>query len=174
MRPSEARPWPAPAKLNLFLHILGRRPDGYHELQTCFQFVDLCDDIIDRGALRRPHPCAAPARRASPRRTISACARRGRSRRRPGASLGADISVIKRIPMGAGLGRRQLRRGHLSGGAESALGLGLAHRKTGGAGIEIGGGRAGVRPRPGGLCGRGGGAAHRRYTRRWRRPSVTI
>ena len=38
-------PWPAPAKLNLFLHILGRRPDGYHELQTCFQFVDLCDEI---------------------------------------------------------------------------------------------------------------------------------
>ena len=37
--------WPAPAKLNLFLHILGRRPDGYHELQTCFQFVDLCDEI---------------------------------------------------------------------------------------------------------------------------------
>ncbi len=33
-------PWPAPAKLNLFLHILGRRPDGYHELQTCFQFVE--------------------------------------------------------------------------------------------------------------------------------------
>ena len=40
-----AKPWPAPAKLNLFLHILGRRPDGYHELQTCFQFIDLCDDI---------------------------------------------------------------------------------------------------------------------------------
>src|SRR6202022_303191 len=37
--------WPAPAKLNLFLHIVGRRPDGYHELQTCFQFVDLCDEI---------------------------------------------------------------------------------------------------------------------------------
>ena len=40
-----SKPWPAPAKLNLFLHILGRRPDGYHELQTCFQFVDLCDEI---------------------------------------------------------------------------------------------------------------------------------
>ena len=34
------RSWPAPAKLNLFLHIVGRRPDGYHELQTCFQFID--------------------------------------------------------------------------------------------------------------------------------------
>ena len=37
--------WPAPAKLNLFLHVLGRRADGYHELQTLFQFVDLCDEI---------------------------------------------------------------------------------------------------------------------------------
>ncbi|NNM61548.1 MAG: 4-(cytidine 5'-diphospho)-2-C-methyl-D-erythritol kinase, partial [Steroidobacteraceae bacterium] len=37
--------WPAPAKLNLFLHIVGRRADGYHLLQTCFQFVDLCDAV---------------------------------------------------------------------------------------------------------------------------------
>ncbi len=42
---TRSAPWPAPAKLNLFLHIVGRRPDGYHELQTCFQFVDLCDEI---------------------------------------------------------------------------------------------------------------------------------
>jgi hypothetical protein len=34
--------WPAPAKLNLFLHVTGRRPDGYHELQTLFQLIDLC------------------------------------------------------------------------------------------------------------------------------------
>jgi len=38
-------PWPAPGKLNLFLHIVGRRPDGYHELQTAFQFIDLWDSI---------------------------------------------------------------------------------------------------------------------------------
>ena len=37
--------WPAPAKLNLMLHITGRRPDGYHELQTVFQFLDLCDEL---------------------------------------------------------------------------------------------------------------------------------
>ena len=36
---------PAPAKLNLFLHITGRRANGYHELQTLFQFVDLCDEL---------------------------------------------------------------------------------------------------------------------------------
>ena len=35
----------APAKLNLFLHIIGRRPDGYHQLQTVFQLIDLCDEL---------------------------------------------------------------------------------------------------------------------------------
>ena len=38
-------PWPAPAKLNLFLHVIGRRPDGYHRLQTVFRFVDLTDEL---------------------------------------------------------------------------------------------------------------------------------
>ena len=37
--------WPAPAKLNLFLHITGQRPDGYHLLQTVFQFIELADEI---------------------------------------------------------------------------------------------------------------------------------
>ena len=39
------RVWLAPAKLNLFLHVTGRRPDGYHELQTVFQFLDFCDGL---------------------------------------------------------------------------------------------------------------------------------
>ncbi|MGA1731012.1 MAG: 4-(cytidine 5'-diphospho)-2-C-methyl-D-erythritol kinase, partial [Steroidobacteraceae bacterium] len=38
-----ATAWPAPAKLNLFLHVIGRRSDGYHLLQTCFQLIDLLD-----------------------------------------------------------------------------------------------------------------------------------
>ncbi len=37
--------WPAPAKLNLFLHVIGRRADGYHVLQTVFQFLDYCDEL---------------------------------------------------------------------------------------------------------------------------------
>ena len=100
---SEARPWPAPAKVNLFLHILGRRADGYHELQTCFQFIDLCDDISIRvrsdGRISRGAGAAGVAseddlcvRAAQALKSAAVCA------------LGADISVIKRIPMGAGLG----------------------------------------------------------------------
>jgi len=99
----EARVWPAPAKLNLFLHILGRRPDGYHELQTCFQFVDLCDDISIRvrsdGSIRRG--AGAPGVAAEE----DLCVRAAQALKAAGGcALGADISVVKRIPMGAGLG----------------------------------------------------------------------
>ena len=58
--------WPAPAKLNLFLHVTGRRPDGYHELQTVFQLIDLCDTIAisvrEDGRIERPD---GPAGRGS-------------------------------------------------------------------------------------------------------------
>jgi 4-diphosphocytidyl-2-C-methyl-D-erythritol kinase len=98
-----ARPWPAPAKLNLFLHIIGRRPDGYHELQTCFQFVDLCDQVTiaprDDGAIRR----GAGAAGVDPKQDL--CVRAALAlQAATGTRRGADISVSKRIPMGAGLG----------------------------------------------------------------------
>jgi 4-diphosphocytidyl-2-C-methyl-D-erythritol kinase len=98
-----APPWPAPAKLNLFLHILGRRADGYHELQTCFQFVDLCDDIHIAvradGAIRRGRGADGVAVESD------LCVRAARAlQAATGCGLGADIDVVKRIPMGAGLG----------------------------------------------------------------------
>jgi 4-diphosphocytidyl-2-C-methyl-D-erythritol kinase len=98
-----SKPWPAPAKLNLFLHILGRRPDGYHELQTCFQFVDLCDEItievrVD-GRIRRSVGTVGVAEDAD------LCVRAARAlQTAAGCPLGADIGVLKRIPMGGGLG----------------------------------------------------------------------
>ncbi len=95
--------WPAPAKLNLFLHIVGRRPNGYHELQTCFQFVDLMDDIYLQvrldGQIKRL--------RGAPGVTEDSdlCVRAARAlQAATGSTLGADIDVEKRIPMGAGLG----------------------------------------------------------------------
>ena len=100
---SGSRPWPAPAKLNLFLHIVGRRPDGYHELQTCFQFIDLCDEIAieprSDGQIRRGAGAAGVAPEAD------LCVRAALAlKAAAGCALGADISVHKRIPMGAGLG----------------------------------------------------------------------
>jgi 4-diphosphocytidyl-2-C-methyl-D-erythritol kinase len=95
--------WPAPAKLNLFLHIVGRRPDGYHELQTCFQFVDLCDEItIDvraDGQIRRALDIPGLPESAD------LCIRAARAlKEASGSPLGADISLLKRIPIGGGLG----------------------------------------------------------------------
>ncbi|MGA2840658.1 MAG: 4-(cytidine 5'-diphospho)-2-C-methyl-D-erythritol kinase [Steroidobacteraceae bacterium] len=100
---SGERSWPAPAKLNLFLHIVGRRPDGYHELQTCFQFVDLCDDIHigvrSDGAIRRLRGAAGVSSEED------LCVRAARAlQAASGCALGATIDVVKRIPMGAGLG----------------------------------------------------------------------
>ena len=57
--------WPAPAKLNLFLHIVGRRHDGYHLLQTWFQFIDWCDwlefEVIDENHIERVNNVAGVA-----------------------------------------------------------------------------------------------------------------
>ena len=103
MNASRPLPWPAPAKLNLFLHVLGRRPDGYHELQTCFQFLDLCDEITlevrPDGRIRRTVEIAGVAEEAD------LCVRAARALQSAAACpFGADISVLKRIPMGGGLG----------------------------------------------------------------------
>jgi 4-diphosphocytidyl-2-C-methyl-D-erythritol kinase len=85
------------------LLVLGRRPDGYHELQTCFQFIDLCDEITIEvradGRIRRGMDIADVAEDAD------LCVRAARAlQSASGCPLGADISVLKRIPMGGGLG----------------------------------------------------------------------
>ncbi|HEV2285605.1 MAG TPA: 4-(cytidine 5'-diphospho)-2-C-methyl-D-erythritol kinase [Steroidobacteraceae bacterium] len=95
--------WPAPAKLNLFLHVTGRRADGYHELQTLFQLIDLADSIAIRvradGVIERPEgpPDVAPEADLTVRaaRALQAAT---------GTSLGAQLRVLKRIPLGGGLG----------------------------------------------------------------------
>lgn len=96
--------WPAPAKLNLFLHVTGRRADGYHELQTLFQLVDLSDElrirVRDDGRIVRT---AGPPDVPPETDLIVRAAQLLRERAgRPG--LGADLAVTKRIPLGGGLG----------------------------------------------------------------------
>ena len=95
--------WPAPAKLNLFLHVTGRRADGYHELQTLFQLIDLCDTITIAvradGRIERP---AGPAN-VAPEADLTLRAALA-LQRQTGTPLGADLRVHKRIPQGAGLG----------------------------------------------------------------------
>ena len=95
--------FPAPAKLNLFLHVTGRRADGYHTLQTVFRFVDFGDDVGFRlradDGIRRFAPIAGSAEDQD--LTLRA-ARLLQSE--SGCRLGVDIAVDKRLPVGGGLG----------------------------------------------------------------------
>lgn len=95
--------WPAPAKLNLFLHVVGRRPDGYHLLQTVFQFLDFGDElafkVTDEGSVRRtrdvpgvPEDIDLTVRAARLLKETSARAK------------GVEITLNKKLPAGGGLG----------------------------------------------------------------------
>ncbi|HSO79279.1 MAG TPA: 4-(cytidine 5'-diphospho)-2-C-methyl-D-erythritol kinase [Chromatiaceae bacterium] len=96
-------PWPAPAKLNLTLRVLGRREDGYHRLQTLFQFIDYCDWLAFTpradGQIRllTEIPGVAAASHLSVRaaRQLQAAT---------DCTLGVDLSLDKRLPLGGGLG----------------------------------------------------------------------
>ncbi|HET8692857.1 MAG TPA: 4-(cytidine 5'-diphospho)-2-C-methyl-D-erythritol kinase [Steroidobacteraceae bacterium] len=99
-----AGPWPAPAKLNLFLHVTGRRPDGYHLIQTLFQLIDLADEIrftprTDGEVRRLDGPAGVPA-------DSDLCVRAARRLREAAGrpDCGVDIRLSKRIPVQGGLG----------------------------------------------------------------------
>ena len=95
--------FPAPAKLNLFLHIVGQRPDGYHLLQTVFRFLDFNDELTlnvrDDGLIKLVTPQdGVPVEQ-------DLCIRAAKLlQKESGATLGVDIALQKRIPMGGGLG----------------------------------------------------------------------
>lgn len=94
--------WPAPAKLNLFLHIVGVREDGYHLLQTVFQLLDWGDQVRVRVRGDGAVTCAGVPG-VPPEQDL--CLRAAHALlRRCGAMPGADIEVVKRIPLGGGLG----------------------------------------------------------------------
>jgi len=95
--------WPAPAKLNLFLHVTGRRPDGYHDIQTAFQLIDLADRLWFKpradGAIRRSREPQAIAA------DDDLCVRAARRlKEATGFDGGVEIRLEKRIPIQGGLG----------------------------------------------------------------------
>ncbi|HEX4853849.1 4-(cytidine 5'-diphospho)-2-C-methyl-D-erythritol kinase [Arenimonas sp.] len=96
--------WPAPAKLNLFLRIVGRRPDGYHRLQTVFQLLDWGDTVRlrlrDDGAVRRAGDGGYGVAEADD--LVVRAARLLQKEAKIGQ--GAEIEVVKRIPLGGGFG----------------------------------------------------------------------
>ncbi|WP_199097030.1 4-(cytidine 5'-diphospho)-2-C-methyl-D-erythritol kinase [Dyella sp. ASV21] len=122
--PNDWTVWPAPAKVNLFLRILGRRPDGYHELQTVFRLLDWGDEIRlrrrrDGGIHRLTDVPGVPA--------DSDLVVRAARLLQPhaAAGCGVDIEVEKRIPMGGGLG----------GGSSDAATVLVALNRLWGAGL---------------------------------------
>jgi 4-diphosphocytidyl-2-C-methyl-D-erythritol kinase len=95
--------WPAPAKLNLFLHVVGRRVDGYHLLQTVFQFLDYCDElefgVTEDGRISRIRESTD-----IPPETDLTLRAAHLLQRALGAKQGAAIELRKRVPIGGGLG----------------------------------------------------------------------
>ena len=95
---------PSPAKLNLFLHILGRRPDGYHELQTLFQFLNYGDTLTltartdGRIVLAQPLPGVPDEENLIVRAARQLAATAGHT------TPGVSIAIDKQLPMGGGLG----------------------------------------------------------------------
>jgi len=95
--------WPAPAKLNLFLHVVGRRPDGYHLLQTVFRLIDCCDrirfDPRNDGKVRLLQPIPGVPEESE------FCVRAARLlQQETRCGHGVTITLSKSIPVGGGLG----------------------------------------------------------------------
>jgi 4-diphosphocytidyl-2-C-methyl-D-erythritol kinase len=98
-----AQVYPAPAKLNLFLHVVGRRADGYHLLQTAFRFIDYGDELSFTlradGLIRRVS--ALPGVEEAQDLSVRAARL---LQKETGCTAGADIGIVKRLPMGGGVG----------------------------------------------------------------------
>jgi 4-diphosphocytidyl-2-C-methyl-D-erythritol kinase len=119
------RVWPAPAKINLFLHVIGRRTDGYHLLQTVFRFLDHGDELRfaprddGRIVLATPLPGVPPAADLTVRAADLL-------RLRTGVTAGVTIHLSKRLPLGGGLG----------GGSSDAATTLMALNRLWGAGLS--------------------------------------
>ena len=124
--PQWTQAWPAPAKLNLFLHVVGRRDDGYHLLQTVFCFIDLADELRftprfdGRISRKTPLPGVAEKDDLTLRAAHALRAAMGDE------SVGVDIELVKRIPDGGGFG----------GGSSDAATVLLALNQLWGAGLS--------------------------------------
>ena len=129
--------WPAPAKLNLMLRITGRRPDGYHLLQTVFQMLDLCDWLtfypVDDGSVSLVNPIPGVAEQDD--LTVRAAKL---LKVHTGCQQGVRIAIEKNLPMGGGLG------GGSSDAATTLVvlnrlwGLGLAKQELMHLGLQLG------------------------------------
>ncbi|MGD8345840.1 MAG: 4-(cytidine 5'-diphospho)-2-C-methyl-D-erythritol kinase [Lysobacterales bacterium] len=137
MTDAAARYWPAPAKINLFLHVCGRREDGYHELQTLFQLLDWGDEVCieprDEAAIVKAGPDYGviedddlAVRAARLLQSESGC------------RSGAEIRVRKNIPMGSGMGGGSSDAATVLLVLNELWGCGLSHDDLAALGVTLG------------------------------------
>lgn len=129
--------WPAPAKLNLMLRITGKRADGYHLLQTVFQFVDLCDwlELSPRSDSKVYLKNPIPGVPESQDLTIRAA---NLLKQETGYLGGVCINVEKRLPMGGGLGGGSSDAATTLVALNELWGLGLSREKLMRLGLSLG------------------------------------
>ncbi len=133
----QLRDVPAPAKLNLFLHITGRRTDGYHLLQSVFMLIDWCDtlhfDLRRDGVIRRidSHPGPLPE--------VDLTVRAAQAlRQATGCTLGVDITLDKHIPAEAGMGGGSSDAASCLIALNRLWGLGLPRQALANIGLQLG------------------------------------
>jgi 4-diphosphocytidyl-2-C-methyl-D-erythritol kinase len=129
--------WPAPAKLNLFLHITGRRPDGYHDLQTLFQILDWGDelrfDVNDSGRIGRTNLIDGIPE------SEDICIRAAQLlQNRCEVQKGVQIELLKHIPMGAGLGGGSSDAATVLCALNHLWSCGLTQKQLAALGLELG------------------------------------
>jgi len=130
--------WPAPAKLNLFLRITGRREDGYHLLQTVFRILEWGDTVRlrprDDGQIRRHGP-SVPGVEESDDLTVRAAMM---LRSATNCSQGVDIIIDKRVPAGGGFGGGSSDAASVLVGLNALWGTGLGADELAGLGLKLG------------------------------------
>lgn len=128
---------PAPAKVNLFLHVTGRRDDGYHLLESLFALVDLADRVTlarrDDRAIVRTHVVPGVAEQADLAMRAAFALRDA-----TGTPYGASIAVDKRIPMGGGLGGGSSDAASVLLGLNRLWALGLSRPELAAIGVKLG------------------------------------
>jgi 4-diphosphocytidyl-2-C-methyl-D-erythritol kinase len=132
-----SRGWPAPAKLNLLLRILNRRPDGYHNLQTVFQFVQQADVLDFRlrtdGRIRRMNALLGVAE-ADDLTVRAAFLLQAET----GCAYGVDIRLNKQLPLGAGLGGGSSDAATVLVALNHLWGCGLSRADLAALGVQLG------------------------------------
>ena len=132
-----SEPWLAPAKINLFLHVNGRRADGYHLLQTVFQFLDLADELSFTVTADGRIRCLRNYRQVEEEDDLVVRAAQLLQGLGNGAS-GAEIRVEKRIPIGGGLGGGSSDAATTLVALNYLWGLGLTTAELAEAGLSLG------------------------------------